>query len=372
MEVWHVPNRIYFGAGALGSLVDEAARFEISSVMLVVDELAAQTGAAERVQKLLEPAGIMAYTHTLRAPRVRSDDAAELSEAARAHRTEGYIAIGSPQAIGLGKLARYGVAGNAPSDAKLLAVPLTVADGSECSRCVRFREEDTEGPRTVQDDRLLPDAAFIDVDLLEPRSAEDLVSDTFSALAMNVEAYLAEGDHPVADALALRGIRLATQSIGPAVEDSDEQAEQAVAALQDLQKAAIMASLAAQKGLGASAALAEAVAHARGVPLGIAQAIVLPAVIDFNRTARLERIAKIGRIFEAKGSDDETLAFECSGAVRALRRKLDLPASLEEIGAPETDDIEQIASAAAADEAMHGKNPRPCSKEDMVALLNAV
>ncbi len=368
MEVWHVPNRIYFGAGALGSLVGELQEAEVSSVMLVVDEVAMQTGAGERVQKLLEPAGIMAYTHTLRAPRVHRDDAAELSEAARAHRIEAYLSVGSPQAMGLGKLARFGGEGNAPSDAKLYAVPLTVADGGECGRSVRYREDDAVAPVTIHDDRLLPDVAFVDVDLLEFRSSEDLVSDVFSALAMNVEAYLAEGDHPIADALALRGIRLATRCVGPAVEDADDQADKVVEALQGLQKAAIMASVASQKGLGASAALAEALAHARGLSLGAAQAILLPAVIDFNRTARLARIAKIGKIFNAKGSDEETLAFECSGAVRALRRKLDLPAELDAL---DDEDIEAIATAATADEAMHEKNPRRCTVEDMVALLRA-
>lgn len=370
MEVWHVPNRIYFGAGALGALVDEVKRSELSSVMLVIDELAAQIGAAERVQKLLEPAGIMAYTHALRAPRVQSEDAAELSEAARAHRTEGYVAIGSSQTIDLGKLARFGVEGNTPSDVRLIAVPLTVADGSECGRSVRYREDADSAPITVSDDSLLPNAAIIDVDLLEPRTSEDIVSDMFSALAMNVEAYLAEGDHPIADALALRGIRLAVKSIGPAVEDAEDQADHVERALQDLQMSAVIASIASQKGQGASAALAEALAHKRGIPRGVAQAIVLPAVIDFNRSARLERIAKIGKILDAKGSDEETLAFECSGAVRALRRKLDLPNGLDALGGPD-DDLEAIAKAAAQDEAMHDKNPRSCSEDDMLALLSA-
>ena len=81
------------------------------------------------------------------------------------------------------------------------------------------------------------------------------------------------------------------------------------------------------------------------------------------------RIAEIGRRLRVRGEDTETLAFECSGAVRKLRKQLGLPAGLSEIGITE-DDLPKLAQLAMED-GCHEQNPRACGVEDMLALYRA-
>ena len=134
-------------------------------------------------------------------------------------------------------------------------------------------------------------------------------------------------------------------------------------------KAAMMGAVAFQKGLGACHALAHPISAEFGLHHGLANALCLPAVMDFNRSAVPARIAKLARILGVRGDDEETLAFECAGAVRALRRKVGLPEGLAAAGIPE-DALPKLAKLAIED-ATHKQNPRPCSEEDMLALLRA-
>ncbi|HVZ36288.1 MAG TPA: iron-containing alcohol dehydrogenase, partial [Polyangiaceae bacterium] len=92
----------------------------------------------------------------------------------------------------------------------------------------------------------------------------------------------------------------------------------------------------------------------------------LPAVLDFNRSAVQGRIAEIARSLGVRGSDEDTLAFECSGAVRALRHKVGLPEGLRSQGISEQH-VPKLARLAMED-AAHRSNPRVCTEQDMEQL----
>jgi alcohol dehydrogenase class IV len=136
-----------------------------------------------------------------------------------------------------------------------------------------------------------------------------------------------------------------------------------------MMKAAMMGAVAFQKGLGACHSLAHPLSAEHGLHHGLADALCLPAVLDFNRATIPARIAAVARIIGVRGEDEETLAFECSGAIRALRRKVGLPEGLASQGIGE-DRLPQLAELALAD-ACHQLNPRPCTEEDMLALYRA-
>jgi alcohol dehydrogenase class IV len=102
---------------------------------------------------------------------------------------------------------------------------------------------------------------------------------------------------------------------------------------------------------------------------GLANAICLPAVLDFNRVAVPERIAEVARQLGVRGSDESTLAFECAGAIRALRKSVGLPSDLRSQGIQE-DDLPGLAALAFAD-SCHELNPRRCTEDDLLALYKA-
>ena len=211
---------------------------------------------------------------------------------------------------------------------------------------------------------LLPDVAILDPVMTKTMPPFMTAATGMDALAHCIEAYAAIGDHPMADAIALGGIRLCRGALAVATESPDD-----LHARADMLKAAMMGAVAFQKGLGACHSLAHPLSTEFGLHHGLANAICLPAVLDYNRTVIPDRIAEIGRQLGVKGPDDNTLSFECAGAVRALRRSIGLPGDLRSQGIEETD-LPKLAALAYKD-VCHRLNPRPCTEEDLLALYKA-
>jgi len=123
----------------------------------------------------------------------------------------------------------------------------------------------------------------------------------------------------------------------------------------------MMGAVAFQKGLGACHSLAHPLSSECGLHHGLANALCLPAVVEFNESAAFERLGRIARIFGANGS-----AGSCAAAIRELRAKVGLPAGLSEVGV-DREKLGKLADLAFAD-ACHGSNPRPCTRDDLYAL----
>ena len=101
----------------------------------------------------------------------------------------------------------------------------------------------------------------------------------------------------------------------------------------------------------------------------LANALCMPAVLDCNRAVIPERIAEIARQLGVRGGDESTLAFECAGAIRALRKSIGLPSDLRSQGIDE-EQLPKLAALAFADPC-HELNPRRCSEDDLLALYKA-
>jgi 4-hydroxybutyrate dehydrogenase len=184
------------------------------------------------------------------------------------------------------------------------------------------------------------------------------------ALAHCIEAYCAIGDHPMADAIALGGVRLCHRSLKTATDTPSD-----LTARADMLKAAMMGAVAFQKGLGACHSLAHPLSTEFGLHHGLANAICLPAVLDFNRAVIPERIAELARQLGVRSTDESTLSFECAGAVRALRKSIGLPSDLRSQGIEEGD-LSRLAGLAYKD-VCHQLNPRQCTEDDLLALYKA-
>jgi alcohol dehydrogenase class IV len=246
----------------------------------------------------------------------------------------------------------------------MIAVPTTAGTGSEVGRSGVVTIEETNKKTVIFSPKLMPNVAILDPQLTVSMPPKITAATGFDALTHCIEAYCAQGDHPMADAIALAGIQLTVRSLDKVVSDSRD-----IKARGNMMKAAMMGSVAFQKGLGACHSLAHPLSAEAGLHHGLANALCLPAVLDFNRGTIPKRIAKIAGILGVRGDDEETLTFECAGAVRALRRKVGLPEGLGAAGIEE-DALEKLASLAMED-ACHRLNPRPCTEEDMLTLYKA-
>lgn len=377
---WSFPTRILFGEGSLAQLGPEAHRLGGRRALIVTDHGVRAAGLVDELVRALERAGVVAEVFD----GIRTNPSEAEVEAASAAYADAaadlVIGLGGGAPLDVAKLVRLRAAHTLPlaeyddaigGDAKItrpmppmIAVPTTAGTGSEVGRSAVVTVAQTRRKTVIFSPRLLADVAILDPVLTLSLPSRLTAATGFDALTHNIEAYCAKGDHPMADAIALEGIELIGKHLVTAVTDGKN-----LEARGAMLKASMMGAVAFQKGLGACHSLAHPLGAELDMHHGLANALCLPAVLDYNRTAITVRIARIARILGVKGKDVETLAFECSGKVRALRKELGMPSGLNEAGVPE-DRLAELAALAHAD-ACHQLNPRPCTREDMLALYRA-
>ncbi|MFW6067801.1 MAG: iron-containing alcohol dehydrogenase [Myxococcota bacterium] len=378
--VWHFPNRILFGESVAAETGAETARLGGHRALVVTDSGVVDAGLVDDVEKSLRRSKIGFEVFTGVSSNPRADEAVAAAEAFRQAQADLVVAVGGGSAIDVGKLVRILASHPGPlgqyaeavgGDEKItepmppmIALPTTAGTGSEVGRSAVATMEDTGRKTVFFHPRLIPDVAILDPTLTTTMSPRTTAATGFDALTHCIEAYCAQGDHPMADAIAFEGVALVARNLPKAVENGED-----LQARGAMLKAAMMGAVAFQKGLGACHSLAHPLSAELGLHHGLANALCLPAVLDFNRSAVPRKISRVARRLGARGDDTETLAFECSGSVRALRRKVGLPEGLEEAGVSE--DVLPRLAALAVEDGSHALNPRPCSKDDMLALYKA-
>jgi alcohol dehydrogenase class IV len=179
----------------------------------------------------------------------------------------------------------------------------------------------------------------------------------FDALTHCLEAYVSTGDHPMADAIAVGGLELCARHIERAVTHGED-----LEARGGMMKAAMMGAVAFQKGLGACHSLAHPLSSEKGIHHGLANALCLPQVVEFNAGVVSARFERVRNLFDPGA---ESLA----AALRDLRRCIGLPAGLRAEGVAPAD-LDRLADKAFED-ACHRSNPRPVTREDLRALYAA-
>ncbi|NOJ79098.1 iron-containing alcohol dehydrogenase [Myxococcus xanthus] len=372
------PTRIVFGAGALLRLPAQAQRLGIQRPLLVTDAGVVKAGLAARVADVLETAGLASEVFDRVEPNPTERDVFAGLEAYRSHSCDGIVALGGGSALDAGKLIQL-LTTHAPplsryDDAKggdqhvrddlppLIAIPTTAGTGSEVGRSGVVTLEDTGRKTVIFSPHLLPRAAICDPELTLGLPPGITAATGMDAFTHCLEAYLANGFHPLADAVAIDGIYRVGRSLETAVRDGKD-----LAARTDMMVAAMEGAMAFQKGLGACHALAHALTPVSNVHHGLANAIVLPVVMEFNRavcTARLARVAvALGDTTQAR---EEVLAGNAIDRVRKLNAAVGIPSRLRDAGVQEKD-LERIAEKAFQD-ASHLSNPRKVSQADLLAL----
>lgn len=380
LVLWSFPTRIVAGEGASAMCAREALQLGATRVLLVSDRGIESAGLLEPIREALDAGGL---PHASALEISSNPLEAEVLDAASIFVDFGadlVLGVGGGSVLDVAKLVRLAATHPQPlaqyDDASggstriveplppMIAIPTTAGTGSEVGRSGVVTIEATNTKTVIFSPALLPDVAILDPIITKTMPAFMTAATGMDALAHCVEAYSATGDHPMADAIALGGIRLCHRSLATATHAPSD-----LRARADMLNAAMMGAVAFQKGLGACHSLAHPLSTEFGLHHGLANALCLPAVLDYNRTVIPERIAEIARHLGVRGDDDNTLSFECAGAVRALRSTIGLPSDLRSQGIAD-DDLPKLAALAYKD-VCHQLNPRPCTEEDLLALYKA-
>ncbi|MCB0841089.1 MAG: iron-containing alcohol dehydrogenase, partial [Bacteroidetes bacterium] len=237
-----------------------------------------------------------------------------------------------------------------------ITVPTTSGTGSEVGRSAIISEDDTKRKRILFAPKLMAKKVFADPALTYDLPPHITASTGMDAFTHNIEAFLAKGFHPMADGIALEGIRLITESIETATRNPTPESRA------KMMIASLMGATAFQKGLGVVHSLAHPLSTLLDMHHGLANAINLPYGMRFNLSGFEEKFRMIAWAMNLKSDRPESVI----DALFELNTKLDIPHKLSEAGVKENH-LEPLADLAIADFA-HPNNPKPVSREDFRRL----
>jgi len=238
-----------------------------------------------------------------------------------------------------------------------IAIPTTAGTGSEVGRAAVIVDPRDHNKKIIFHPRMQPDLVLADPELTLGLPQRLTAATGMDALAHCFEAYCAPAYHPMADGIALEGIRLISENLVAAFDDGSN-----LEARTHLLMAASMGATAFQKGLGLIHALSHPVGGVTGLHHGTANSIFQPYVMIHNRIAIEERMPRLARVLELTGEGfDAVLEWTLE-----LRKRLELPHTLAGIVSEEM--IPRLVPMAAADPSL-ATNPKPCTLEEIERVL---
>lgn len=252
--------------------------------------------------------------------------------------------------------------------AKFIAIPTTSGTATEVTSFSVITDNETGVKYPIADYNITPDVAIVDTNLVQTMPKNLVANTGMDALIHAFEAYVSTARNPITDALAMKSIEMIVANLY----DSFEGKEQARKDMHIAQNLAGMAFSNAILGI------VHSMAHKTGkifdVPHGLANAIYLPAVVQFNAKTAMAAYADIASRLGLEGNNEEELVASLVNLVKDLRNKMGMANSLKEFGISEEmfrENLDAIAETAVADPCT-GTNPREISVEEMKKLFEAV
>ena len=238
--------------------------------------------------------------------------------------------------------------------APIVAVPTTAGTGSEVGRASVITDEDTHLKKIIFHPTMLPGIVISDPELTIGLPRNLTAWTGMDALAHSLEAYCAPGFHPMADGIALEGMRLVKEWLPVAVKDGAN-----LAARAHMLAAASMGSTAFQKGLGAIHALSHPIGAVHDKHHGLTNAVVMPYVLDFNRPAIEARLTALARYLDLPDPSFDAV----KKWVLELRAELEIAPTLADLGIRE-EHVDELTPMAAIDPSCGG-NPIPVGEPEL-------
>ncbi len=236
----------------------------------------------------------------------------------------------------------------------IIAIPTTAGTGSETGRASAIINKETGVKKIIFHPKFLPSIVILDPILTKDLSPRLTGSTGMDALAHNLEAFCAPGFHPMADGIAIEGIKLIKKSLLNAVHNGND-----LDARSDLLAAASMGSTAFQKGLGAIHSLSHPLNAKFNIHHGLSNAIFMPYVLTFNREAIEERIISICDYLNLSKSFNSFLEW-----ILDLRKELEIPHKLSDVIDINKLDIDELSEMALNDPST-SSNPKTLTISDM-------
>jgi alcohol dehydrogenase class IV len=373
---WSYPTAIRFGAGRIKELAEACRAAGIQRPLLVTDAGLAKLPITARAIDLIKAAGLpVAVFAEVQSNPVDSNVEAGIA-AFRAGGHDGIVAFGGGSGLDAGKVIAF-MAGqsrplwdfedigdwwtraDADKIAPVVAVPTTAGTGSEIGRAGVITQEATHTKKVIFHPKMMPRVVICDPELTVGMPPYITAGTGMDALAHCLEAYCAPSYHPMAEGIAVEGMRLVFVNLPKAVANGND-----LEARAHMMSAAAMGAAAFQKGLGAIHALSHPVGALYNTHHGMTNGVFMPYVLVFNRSAIEAKIVRLAGFLGLDGGFDGFLK-----AVLDLRQQTGVPHDLRALGVDDSR-VELIAEMS-LDDPTAGGNPVPLTKAASRKLFEA-
>ena len=373
---WSYPTAIRFGAGRIGEIADACAVAGMNKPLLVTDKMLASLPITTATLDLMEAAGLGRGLFSEVDPNPTEGNVNDGIAAYRAGGHDGVIAFGGGSGLDLGKVIAFMVGQTRPlwdfedigdwwkradadAIAPIIAVPTTAGTGSEVGRASVITNSQSHEKKIIFHPKILPTVVIADPELTVGMPGFVTAGTGMDALSHCLEAYCSPHYHPMSQGIALEGMRLVKDNLLVAFHDCGN-----LAARGEMMSAAMMGATAFQKGLGAMHALAHPLGAVHNTHHGTTNAVVMQAVLRFNRPAIEDKIDMAARYMGIEGGFDGFHDF-----VGMMNRTLGIPENLTTLGVHDPD-IDSLVASALADPSVGG-NPIEMTAENTRALLES-
>ena len=371
---WNYPTTVWVGENRIKDLVDGCINLQISKPLFVTDKDLVNLPfiikiISETKKKLKE---LNVFSNFSGNP--IGENVEEGVDVFKNKSCDGVIAIGGGSALDVGKaiafmscqsrpiwdfedIGDYWKRANSDKIAPIIAVPTTAGTGSETGRASAIINKKNGVKKIIFHPKFLPSIVILDPVLTIDLSPRLTAVTGMDALAHNLEAFCAPGFHPMADGISIEGMRLIKKSLITVFKDGKN-----LEARSDMLAAASMGSTAFQKGLGAIHSLSHPINAQFNIHHGLSNAIFMPYVLTYNKSAIEKRIMSICDYLDLKKDFKSFLNW-----ILELRNELNIPHKLSEVINEDHFDL-QLLSKMALEDPSTSTNPIKLQLEDMKKL----
>ncbi len=374
---WSYPTAIRFGAGRISEIGEACKAAGMSKPLLVTDKGLAGMEITTGTLDLMEAAGLARGMFSEVDPNPTDVNA---EAGVRMYRDGGYdgvVAFGGGSGLDLAKVIAF-MAGqtrplwdfedvgdwwtraDADKIAPVIAVPTTAGTGSEVGRASVITNSQTHEKKIIFHPKMLPVTVICDPVLTVGMPRFITAGTGLDAFAHCVEAYSSPHYHPMSQGMALEGMRLVKEYLPRAYADGSD-----LEARAHMMSVAAIGATAFQKGLGAIHALSHPIGAVHHTHHGTTNAVCMPAVLQFNKSAITKRFDEASAYLGIKGGFDGFCAY-----VDELNASMQIPKSLTELGVKDAN-LDKLTEAALRDPSTGG-NPIKMTAANTKALFEEI
>ena len=372
----------YFGAGARHELPEVINRMNLKKALVCSDKGLIKVGTTKMVTDVLDAAGFPYEIYSEIKPNPTVTNVQQGVEAFKASGADCIIAIGGGSSMdtakGIGIVATNpefadivsleGVAPTKHKSVPIIALPTTAGTGAEVTINYVIIDEERQAKMVCVDPNDIPAVAIVDPELMYSLPKGLTAATGMDALTHAIEGYITKGAWIMSDMYELQAIKMIAEHLPTAVEEPTNPVGREGMALAQY----IAAQAFSNVGLGLVHGMAHPMGSLHDIPHGVANALLLPTIMEFNMPTRVEKYGVIAQHMgvDTTGMTPEEAAQAAVDAVRALSIRVGIPQHLSDLGITEAD-IPALADQALADVCTPG-NPRDVTLDDILALYKKV